>query len=328
MTATARRLPALPATYAACAAVGRGTPGAPCPFATCEHHVPLPATLPREHDPEVIGYTCLEALLASGKGRSNGHADAEGVPRGLTLLALATVLGVTRERARQIEERLLKKLAKRPGLRRLRDLLAEDPAPSPVRDHAGPVHAVDPGPARPLRLDWGTAADTYGSAASAPLLTTVSTTSTPPTQEDPVSDSPTDVPAPETAPAETPAADAPAAFSPASRCTKCNTREIAGNRSNTRPGTETWCALCRKRASDAASKAAKARTSTPTPDASAPDAAPADTAVGPELTAALGRWDGLDAWLVATLAPLADKAARFDDLAAHFTDANPPAARR
>jgi len=97
----ADRLLRRPRVYGECLAIGLGAPERPCPYEACRHH------LGAEGEPITTRDTCVLYVAAHGVA-DPGSTDAWSA--NATLADIATILGVTRERVRQIEAKALRKL--------------------------------------------------------------------------------------------------------------------------------------------------------------------------------------------------------------------------
>lgn len=106
-----------PRTYGDCQRVGLGTAERPCPYLRCVHHLGLDVSpkggirIERPDEemlPRLDGPTCSlrEALT---EAPDDGLREYDGAHR--TLEEVGAALGLTRERARQIVERALDRLA-------------------------------------------------------------------------------------------------------------------------------------------------------------------------------------------------------------------------
>jgi len=105
---TGGETPRRPATWGECQALGLGTAGSPCPFASCRHSL-----LTDSRNGQVVD------LFGEGEGEGRPTCSLREAARGgQGLQEIGQALGLTRERVRQVETQALRKVARVFGLRK------------------------------------------------------------------------------------------------------------------------------------------------------------------------------------------------------------------
>lgn len=147
-----RDAPRVPATVSDCQRRDLGSRARPCPYVSCKHHLALDVN-------RATGAIILNAPLASRRRASDGRVpelDLAAMPAtcalraaaagGMTLTEVGSVLGLTRERVRQIEGRAIA-AAKAVRLPLYEDLAPDDDPrdPDPTRDAPGDLSGLGHG---------------------------------------------------------------------------------------------------------------------------------------------------------------------------------------